>query len=927
MRTKNFKKNLKKILLLLAIACLVSATVKPGPGFRPISMMNSSRYFQDLGEVFDFSRLAYPVTVSTDQGQALNFTQPFLTKTFNASLYNYKNLNFAKAMSSNLVALLYDDTHLIVQPLGPNTKEFQQETLYELSSSVGADYTCSDAVYNEVRNYIYVGCFETGTGAGTKNLKIISVNLKQGTQTVLTVPQDDGFVVKNRLMMFLIYAPQETLSVGNIQDHYLITYDQGNSHSQQSKGNNHIRVFRNVYTRALKFYKTLTIDTPQLTAVYDFLPYQQSLIVTARLPSLDRIVSMVECTIDLSKDNLKCDTDFFKPTGIVEGYIGIFNENQYFQIDTLTNEINVANLFGDFHNPDWNTDIIQNFLGSDLFQDPNTWIRFFSGNEYVGVINWAQTASSDFGVTLISWGEDESWKVQGATATAIGEIFLHGSTDSSKGIELAMTWSRGPYLVIDGSVAPIGASNVTVTVEDISGQPVTEVLQLSVLDSVWQEIDIEKPAQTISIESGKTVHYPLADSDVISGNGLTVEVTSSDPSVLTATGATYNMLNLTWSPDPDFSQIMDVMFFGQQAAVINVNQIVEYYDCAGNIPTMTCTKFGYTKYGKQERFSTYMKKIENVTLIWSHDRENTYLYFYGEDGSTFKRTVKGIAYDLVFIPNNQISGYIGVVFKDTVVFYVAIFYDLTAIEVYQTLSLGNSHSEKFCPRQIQLCPSCNQEVEIMSVCQADQRILSYTLHDLEFLSNTPVADHTYNAEFCSTRGIYIVSSNVGDEEAMPVYGLNKANDLTYVDTPLGDFDFNLGTQFYCVSTANKVVIVSDEPSRLTKVMVVIRGGHKYFPAKRYPVVLKGVDAKLVTSYQFNGDNLIHVLNNNDGKYEFMASYSTPQIFMTAGTVTQATNVTATITFKSLNGQTLKMEQSVSVTPAGTIEKKRLFKVE
>jgi hypothetical protein len=90
----------------------VVASVAPGPGFQKMSVLKNDKIFIPLDEVFDLSRLTYPLDSEVEKGQVLTYDKPFASKNF--AKFNFKTLNYVKTLSPHMVAFVYDQSKIVI---------------------------------------------------------------------------------------------------------------------------------------------------------------------------------------------------------------------------------------------------------------------------------------------------------------------------------------------------------------------------------------------------------------------------------------------------------------------------------------------------------------------------------------------------------------------------------------------------------------------------------------------------------------------------------------------------------------------------------------------------------------------------------------------------------------------------------------------
>jgi hypothetical protein len=147
-----------------------------------MTALKDDKIFIPLDEVFDLSKITYPVTSEVDKGKVLTYDQPFASKHF--AKYNFKNLNYVKTLTPHMVAFMYDNAKLIIQNLTLNSKSFEDVQYYDLTA-LGVTVFCSDIVINPLRPVIYIGCFPS-TGEKDRQLRIHTIDYVQKSEYKVT---------------------------------------------------------------------------------------------------------------------------------------------------------------------------------------------------------------------------------------------------------------------------------------------------------------------------------------------------------------------------------------------------------------------------------------------------------------------------------------------------------------------------------------------------------------------------------------------------------------------------------------------------------------------------------------------------------------------------------------------------------------------
>ena len=155
------------------------------------------------------------------------------------------------------------------------------------------------------------------------------------------------------------------------------------------------------------------------------------------------------------------------------------------------------------------------------------------------------------------------------------------------------------------------------------------------------------------------------------------------------------------------------------------------------------------------------------------------------------------------------------------------------------------------------------------------------------ISTVPINSGTFNPDFCNINNEYLVRSNVGDEDLLPVYGLNQKDDLAVYSIQFKDFGMTdtsqLGMDWSCISEDQSAVITADmDDTRTKKKLIVVAGGHGRHQSKRFTNFVQNIDALQIDSYSWdmNEGNLIHVIKTPQQTWEYLVTYKVPVIELT-----------------------------------------------
>jgi hypothetical protein len=288
--------------------------------------------------------------------------------------------------------------------------------------------------------------------------------------------------------------------------------------------------------------------------------------------------------MDFKKNVVTCDQNL-KGTGVTEGMVGLNIAGQYFEINSQVKTIRVANLRGHFHNADWNRDVVYQQDNLDLIHNESAYIRYYTGNGTLGVINYGTIAGGpDYGYTGISYESNISWGVEGYVAANIGNSIVFGRQEQSQEEQEVVSIMRPdkPYLLVDAQQLPVGKKSVIgVSVEDEdSTGPISTSGSVTVVKSIFDKINVLSTAygDNIRVKAGQETELHLSDDDIVEGNSIRVDAQSSDGQVH---GTSYSgvKLEIEWSPNHDHNDVIKYAFHGQKAIVQNSRGKMWFYNC------------------------------------------------------------------------------------------------------------------------------------------------------------------------------------------------------------------------------------------------------------------------------------------------------------------------------------------------------------
>jgi len=412
---------MKTIQLILAFLLVAGSLTKitPKAPMKKHSMLSGDFFYQPLTEYFDLDEVTYPLHVSGSNAMANNQTTAYLRKHF--QVYKFDHLDWVQQVNQDTLVFCYDKKNIVVQIMRGEGKAFGYFQKFSIAS---ADVVCHDTAHYEHRAFLYVGCVSaksTSTNPGA--VYVATWDYEQAKISHIEVTeQKDGFRVLNRLKLIVT-----DLQSSSTVTPYLVMYDQGNTNAMMHRGNDMVRIYRNVEIGNLKFYKLLSIDDHQFDILYSIFPFQNSLVISGRINGAqDQILQLALCSMSISKKLLSCDPQL-KSTTVTHGLIGLTNDGQYYELNSDAATISVADLGNDFHHADWNRNIVAHRINLQLMHNESKWIRNYNGNLSAGVINYGSVGGGpDTGYTGISYESRISWMHDGHAAASIGSSIVFG---------------------------------------------------------------------------------------------------------------------------------------------------------------------------------------------------------------------------------------------------------------------------------------------------------------------------------------------------------------------------------------------------------------------------------------------------------------------------------------------------------------------
>lgn len=871
------------VSVLLASACTKIALRDGLPDFQ---LLREDVADFNLKSVFDFSEAKGNITFSTTVGKTFTDGEPFAFK--NYDILNVNEPNWVRA-HKNWVAAVYDDTRVIFQALDTDGKSILHYESVDLKK-YGSHLTCTGIAPNHKRGYMYIGCFDKMSSELTPGAMYVFTWDFESAEIVneVSVKQDDGFRIVNRLDMFVESFPQE----GSDDDQlYLVVYDQGHTLQKETILSNHARIFFNVETGKLEFDTIVKVNMPdhEYDAVYDMYPYNSTLILSGRIKGVADMITLAQCKLDLTKEQISCNPKY-KETPVKSGKVQVDHHTmRYHELDIETKEIRLYELVGKFTDANWNTkELAKMTADMPKLDEEHYWIKGIHPSQWGGVIYYGSFTHRDPGVTYLSWEGKKSFYNEGHLATIYDRNWVVlGKMHESHAMMLVR--DEPMYLVEGGYYS--GTNHVTLTATDEDG-PVSATSTMVVHDGVFDKVSIKNNIGSLEMLSHQTSTFSFKEKDVVMGNGLTVEVKSDNEKVLAGSGYTQAPVRYVWEGLKELKG--DISFAHDKAFLVDVTNTLTFGKChdSSHSPiTVTCStigthhiKFGYKMNSRMYTFETYTMGFSTSTA-----EDKSQIYLFDEEGEFEEIDFKGIISDAAFMKGSTFF-YVFVVFdEDRVEIWSVNPNDFKEFEKFQVLSKENMNFDHFCPKSVSIPPYSREEYDILSDCGlVGRNVLRMGLSYGTGAFSIPLSMKHTTKGFCSFKDEVVVDTY---KEVFSVTGNDSLNHWTIPLEDLGaTFDYNM----FCLPNLEKIAYVAHGHAGLSNTLITQNAMEKTInQGRRFPTVVEGVEAESIKVYD-SLDRIIYVVENMD-QTTFLTTFDTPKIKFMAGDVEDEEDVLLTIT--------------------------------
>lgn len=898
-------KRLTFTVLLSILLTQTLCTVTPRNGLPQASLLVEDRWATDLASIFDLTQATLPLNFSTvGGGKAFTQLQAFNSKHYD--LLKVKDLNFVKVLTENILALVYDNTRVVFQEVDHDGSSLGPYLTVDLRT-FGASLVCSDFAFNRQRLLAYIGCFDKSSSEiapGSMAVFTYDFNTKDIADKVV-VPQTDGLRIVTRLSMFLHTFPTEE----NKDITLLFVYDQGHTSQSENRQPRMVRTFFNINAGALEYDALLTteIDGHSFDMVYDYFAWNGTMIVTTKMTGKGDNIFLAQCKLDMNEDLIKCGSKV-RATPVSHGKVIIYEHGFYAEIDVPARELRYYRLHGAFTDINWNTDEVasQQNLNFPPGEEEHIWIRGISVSDYGGVIHYGQINHEDPGSTFIDWATGVNEYKVAELGVAYDREFVVGV--QSYGQNQVDLIRIEPLYYLDAHTLDFGVNNIAVFAQDAVSNAAVDG-RIVLLKSIFEVINIKNTIGAIDLLSHQTQDIVIHQEDVIWGNGVQVRIESENEEVVTGTGITQEPISFKFSGREGDHFDGEYIFSDDRVLIRNNYGTIIWTRCSltHEVPKRyTCYEDGQYVVGPKETFVEKIFVAGEVITALSHNATASTIHLMNTQGEIrqfgFEEGVKDFG-----VVNTDTFTFVVLAFADRVDIYSFNKFDIEEFELYHSYNADNTEFELFCPVRVEIPAGSSDEFDILSNC--GHTYARYAIRwGIDWKTphyGVPISTQIHPTDFCAFENEFMIR---GNEE---LYGITNQDDFGKFHVPVHDLGATVAYDFYCLRELGQVAIVGHSQEGTKNTITVINGNSATQQGRRYPTVVRDIEAEEIRVFEFMGAPLHMIINGEQRAY--VRTYNAPILRMRAGSVDSETEVAVKITF--YNGEAEQVfYQYVTVLP-------------
>ena len=889
---------LKTTLILLAIT-LTNAIIYPQIDIPELGQLEGDMYSIALNKAFNVSDAQGRVTYTANGGgHAYNIGEPYAIENY-PYVISSSPYNFMQRIGDEAVGIVSGDTVLTIQFVDADGRYLGGyiEHDFYIDRFEGKRTVCTSWAFNSKRGYLYVGCFDSAaTDTNPLELHIFTWNVAQNEVVgVVHQNQADGFVIKNRLKMFI-----QTFEHDGTATDYLVVYDEG--HPYDAKDENKaldIRIFFNVERGNLKYDFVAQIsNSTGFDIIYDLYPYRftndktKNLILTTRkgkapAEGLEQLntnnVTLAFCGLDFDKEILECAPTTLT-TNVTRGKVIVRDTpgdtGIILQIAVGADDLTVYTTGRNFQplasQEPWIQREIYKYKNITY---PNTtllgqklWIRDASLTQFGAVINFGRRNHLDAGLTILDASNEASSYFEGWVGAAFGRSFCLAQ-EVGKFHFVGLYRDRPFFRVMTNELKPgDNFYRVSATDGDSQGNFYRNAV---LLETIFDRVLINNKFGELYLKDNEITEVFIEPRDIKSGNGLNLRIKVDPPELLTAIARNYDLAKLNITGPVDLSK--GTYQFTANTVVVNTPNNSLVWSTCGHEPGLemafNCTQQGSLQMGREDSFKRRIKSRKSIIAAYSANNTASTLYLLGAGNSSFVK----------HFPNQRINDiglvsaagnvmYAMVAHPTTLDVYVFSPTNLTGVSLVVRIDAAAVDRASFCPQGINTAKGGSETFDILNSCpdKSSHEVIRWSFLPNETRRVIQLENSLNAIQFCS-----------GNEELL-FRGLDRSYSISIEDDfnvwTLPDKEINRGQRFlmFCLENINKAAFVTYDNTGGSPFTVSTMNLDKGFnQLRRFPTILRNVAAEEIEIFDFMGYPLIAVYNADSTEY--IVPYDAPVV--------------------------------------------------
>ena len=892
--------NLLKAVTSFIMVAVAKAVIIPQNSF------NYTMYFDDQLQIplnYGMFVMSNPLNSTCSVVQSLgNVVYPTdVLTSVDYTPYDFAKTPVISEFINNLTYFaIYDKVNIVVQNITLNHLNFSGGFKFNIPTL--ANITCTDVELNTVLNRVYVAC---GTDP--------QVQSQTFTAYLYEVDYSNGTILNTQTFAVPKISHRLQIKIAPIRSDrgqsttYVLVYDQGIS-SGLPETNIWVAILSGANAGGLYNPTIIDLKTTNLNflSLYDIYSLRGELLVTGKNSAVPTApIVMAGCSINSNSGQLTfacSNTSVTAPFGTTFGYVGVLNTGQYVEVDiNPSNPANdfvyVCNFEGRFGSPNFIDS--SNCMNISSFAAPDdVTIAIVEGNHNQVVVKYTHFDGTYAGYSLHSFFLNHSYSHIN-DANPFQAIPFDTTLVLMNNLGSYLTRQVFPYYFVSfGSQTNATSQNVTVQCSDDTTPATNFTFGLNIMHDMHDMVSANSTVvpQLAAYEGGDLMFG--VDPSKILGNDLTLSIQVENPqyaSLVRPNILDTEPINLNWRFEKGNTNFRSIRFVGRWAVSHSQNGWVSFSRCDfTGLASVSCIEAGAINLVQDNmHLHKHVYTVFNWVFAFATDSRANITKFFIFDPSSGIVTVHdrgGVVAD-ASISENGNNAILAFAYTNPGVVYGWSFsnIDPTTYTVLLALETHNSGMDVFCPHDIDFDPENGAILEVLSICENDQRILRYVYppsqdHNqtiLRLLGNVPINLAFTNVNYCSMGTEFVVAANIShgtttQKMNIQAYNLWADRNRWSFGTLTDDLELGNITAFNCVPRVGVFTTLSVNSTG--NLNLAIYKGNKQHQAnqKVFGSIRGGLDQYTnIESFDLMGAT-IHVLIPSSGPVNahFMYSFST-----------------------------------------------------